>query len=66
MRAVVKALAILIFGALVLSPAIAMLELDPLPGDIAFQMGDSHIIIPVAYSLCASAGLALLTYFLKR
>ena len=66
MRAVVKALAILIFGALVLSPAVAYLGLEPMPGDIAFRAGDLPINIPVAYSLCASASLALLTYFVKR
>ena len=37
MRALVKLLAILIFGALVLSPAVAYLGLDPMPGDIAFR-----------------------------
>ena len=66
MKAIVKGLAILVFGALVLSPAIAYLGLERLPGDIAFRAGDTPINIPVAYSLCASTGLALLSYFLKR
>jgi hypothetical protein len=66
MRAIVKGLAILIFGAAVLSPAVAVLGLDPMPGDIAFRAGNTAVNLPVAYSLCASTGLALLTYFLKR
>ena len=66
MKAIVKGLAILAFGALVLSPVVALLELDPLPGDFAFSVNDTHIHVPVFYSLCASAGLALFTYLLKR
>jgi hypothetical protein len=57
---------ILILGAAALSPMIAALNLDPVPGDIAFHMGGANITIPVAYSLCASLGLALLYNILKR
>lgn len=52
-------------GALVLSPAIAAFGFDPLPGDINFHWGTATITIPVIYSLCASAGLALLYKVLK-
>lgn len=57
---------ILILGAAVLSPVIAALDLDRVPGDIAFHMGGANINIPVTYSLCASLGLALLYKVLKR
>ena len=66
MRSIVKILVVMIFGTLALSPAIALLGLDPVPGDIAFRAGNSLVNIPVAYSLCATIGLTLLTYFLKR
>jgi hypothetical protein len=66
MRSIVKLLVVFVFGSLALSPAVALLGLDPLPGDIAFKAGNSLINIPVAYSLCATMGLTLLTYFLKR
>jgi hypothetical protein len=66
MRPLVKGLAILVFGALVLSPVVALLELDPVPGDFAFSARDMHIHVPVLYSLCASGGLALFTYLMKR
>ena len=66
MRSIVKLLAVLVFGSLALSPAVALLGLDPLPGDISFHAGNSLVNIPVAYSLCATTGLTLLTYFLKR
>ena len=66
MRVILKASAILLFGALALSPAIAYLDLDLMPGDIVFRAGTVPVHIPVIYSLCASTGLALLTYFLKR
>jgi hypothetical protein len=57
---------ILILGAVVLSPVVAAFEFDRVPGDIAFRMGNAHINIPVAYSLCASLGLALLYKIMKR
>ena len=66
MRSIVKLLAVLIFGSLALSPAVALLGLDPLPGDFSFRAGSALINIPVAYSLCATMGLTLLTYFMKR
>jgi hypothetical protein len=66
MKQLLMGLGILLLGALVLSPAIGLLDLDPMPGDIAFKLGETRILIPIAYSLCASSGLALLYYFLKR
>ena len=59
-------LGILLLGAMVLSPAIAVLGLDPISGDLAFGLGRSHLAIPVTYSLCASLGLGLFYYFMKR
>jgi hypothetical protein len=66
MRPLIKGLAILAFGALALSPVLAYLDLDPVPGDFAFSLSDTHIHVPVFYSLCASGGLALFTFFMKR
>ena len=51
---------ILFLGALILSPVVAAFEPDPMPGDIMFNIAQTHIFIPVTYSLCASLGLALL------
>ncbi|HEX4118710.1 MAG TPA: hypothetical protein VHX99_07900 [Rhizomicrobium sp.] len=58
-------LGILLLGAMVLSPAVAVLGLDPVPGDLALGMGHSHLAIPVTYSLCASMGLTLLYCVMK-
>jgi hypothetical protein len=58
-------LGILLLGAMVLSPVIAILGLDPIPGDLALGMGHSHLTIPVTYSLCASMGLTLLYCVMK-
>jgi hypothetical protein len=57
---------ILIAGAAVLSPVIAAFDFDRVPGDIVFRLGDAHINIPVAYSLCASLSLGLLYKIVKR
>ena len=59
-------LGILLLGALVFSQAIAMMGLDPLPGDIAYDNGTTHIHIPVLYSLGTSVVLALLFMILRR
>lgn len=56
---------LLLLGALVLSPVVAALGLDPLPGDLAFDLGHSHVAVPVTYSLCASMGLSLLYCIMK-
>jgi hypothetical protein len=66
MRKILIALLILLLGAAVLSPAVAIFDFDPVPGDIAFHWGQGRINIPVAYSLCASLGLALLYKIMKR
>jgi hypothetical protein len=57
---------LLLLGALVLSPVVAALNLDPVPGDITFRFGGTPVVIPVTYSLCASIGLALLYRIMKR
>jgi hypothetical protein len=66
MKRLALGLGILLLGALVLSPAVAAIGLEHMPGDIAFKLGDAQVAIPVAYSLCASVGLALLYKVLKR
>jgi Protein of unknown function (DUF2905) len=66
MRRFVILLGILLLGAVVFSPVIAALGLDPVPGDIALDWGGVHHIFPVTYSLCASLDLALLYWFMKR
>jgi hypothetical protein len=65
MRRLGLGMALLLLGALALSPVIAALGLDPLPGDVAFDLGHSHVAVPVAYSLCASMGLTLLYCVMK-
>jgi protein-S-isoprenylcysteine O-methyltransferase Ste14 len=57
---------ILLLGALALSPAVVALGLDPMPGDIMFRWGNTPVVIPVIYSLCASVGLALFYKIMKR
>jgi hypothetical protein len=51
---------LLVLGAIILSPVVAAFDLDPLPGDLHLHWGNAVVTIPVIYSLCASAGLALL------
>ena len=66
MRHTLFILAVLALGAVVLVPAIAYLGLDPVPGDFLFQQGNFRMNVPVTYSLCASLGLGLFLYLLKR
>jgi hypothetical protein len=66
MRRLGPILLILVVGAAILCPIIAAFEPDPLPGDFALTWGHDHIQVPVIWSLCASAGLALLYSFYRR
>lgn len=59
-------LLILVVGTLVFSQAIALMDLDPLPGDILYDHGNWHIHIPVLYSLATSVVVALLLMIFRR
>ena len=56
----------IVLGALLLSQVIAMIDLEPLPGDILYDQGGWQIHIPVLYSLGASVVLALVIGWLRR
>ena len=66
MRHLLFILAILALGAVMLVPAISVIGLEPLPGDFTIHYNDFKMLVPVTYSLCASLGLGLLYYLLKR
>ena len=66
MRGMLLIVAILLVGAVALVPAISYLGLDPLPGDFTINHDNWHMAVPVTYSLCASLGLGLFYYFMKR
>ena len=66
MRKLVPLLLIIVFGAAVLAPVIMMMGLDRMPGDYDLVLDGRHYLVPVTYSLCASAALALLYSFMRR
>jgi len=57
---------ILVAGAAVLAPMVVMLAPDPIPGDFHITLHNTRINVPVVYSLCASAVLALFYSKMKR
>ena len=59
-------LAIVLIGAVVLAPLVAMLEIAPLPGDIRFSWGNQPIFLPFTQSAIASLALALLFQLARR
>lgn len=59
-------LTILALGSAMLAPVMMALDLDPMPGDFAFTLNQQHYQVPVLWSLCAGAGLALLYSVLKK
>ncbi|HWA70174.1 MAG TPA: hypothetical protein VG821_10125 [Rhizomicrobium sp.] len=59
-------LLILVLGAVILCPIIIAFEPAPMPGDFTLVWSNQHIGVPVTWSLCASAGLALLYLFYRR
>ena len=66
MRRLGPLLLILVLGAVILCPIVIAFDPDPLPGDFVLTWGNQHIPVPVVWSLCASAGLALLYSFYRR
>ena len=57
---------ILMLGALVLSPMIALLQIPPLPGDVTMNWGGHRIFLPFTQSMIASVVLALLFWFARK
>jgi uncharacterized membrane-anchored protein len=58
--------AIILLGALVLCPAVAYLDLAPLPGDIHVRYDDMQVYLPLASSLIASVVLTLLFWIIRK
>jgi hypothetical protein len=58
-------LGIILAGAVFMAPAIAMIGLEPVPGDFTINLANIHTAVPVTYSLCASLGLGLLYYLIR-
>ncbi len=59
-------LGIILIGAVVLAPLVAMLDIAPLPGDIRFNWGNQPIFLPFTQSAIASLALALLFQLARR
>ena len=57
---------ILAVGATILAPIVVAFEPDRLPGDFIMTLGKQNYIVPVFWSLCASAVLGLLYLFYRR
>jgi hypothetical protein len=57
---------IIVLGALVLSPVIALLQIAPLPGDVTFNWANHRIFLPFTQSLIASVSLALLFLWARK
>jgi hypothetical protein len=59
-------LGIVLVGAMVLAPLVAMLDIAPLPGDIKFNWGNLPVFLPFTQSAIASLALALLFLLARR
>ena len=59
-------LGIILVGAVVLAPLVAMLDITPLPGDIKFNWGNQPVFLPFTQSAIASLALALLFKLARR
>jgi len=53
-------------GALVLSPVVAALGIDPLPGDVHLNWDNHKFFLPFTQSLLASVGLGLLFLWARK
>ena len=59
-------LVILVLGAVILCPLVMAFEPEPLPGDFVVAWNNQNYPVPVGWSLCASAVLALFYSVMKR
>ena len=59
-------LGVILLGAVVLAPLVAMLDITPLPGDIRFNWGNQPVFLPFTQSAIASLALALLFQLARR
>lgn len=57
---------VLFIGSLALLPAVSMLDLPHLPGDITLMSENVHIYLPFTSSFIAAVSLSLLYFFIKR
>ena len=57
---------IVALGAVMLVPVFWLLDLEPQMLDFTVMVNDRPVMIPATWSLCASAGLALLYSIVKR
>jgi hypothetical protein len=57
---------IVVLGGLLLSPAVAYFDLEPLPGDFHLTVGDMHLYIPLVTSMIPSGALTLLFLIMRR
>ncbi len=66
MRKLFFVLVIVVLGAIMLVPVFLVLDLEPQPLDFVMQWQGRPLRIPATWSLCASAGLGLFYWFLKK
>jgi hypothetical protein len=59
-------LTVLVLASMMLAPVMMAFDFDPMPGDIAYTLNQHHYQVPVLWSLCAGAGLALLYSVLRK
>ncbi|MBV8976449.1 MAG: DUF2905 family protein [Alphaproteobacteria bacterium] len=59
-------LCILVLGAMALSPVVAWLGIDPLPGDVTVQWQEHKLFLPFTQSAIASASLGLLFLWARK
>lgn len=57
---------VILLGAMVLSPVVALLQIDPLPGDVSLNLANHRVFLPFTQSLIASVSLALLFLWARK
>ena len=66
MRQAILFVCLIIMGGAVLWPALVMIPLDPMPGDVTINQPDLHIYIPLTTCISASVVLTLLFWYLRK
>ncbi len=66
MRKLFFVIMIMLLGAAMLVPIFLYLDLEPQPLDFVVEWQERRIRIPATWSLCASVGMGLFYWFLKK
>lgn len=66
MRKALLLVCLVIMGAAILWPAVVMVPMDPMPGDVFINQPNFHMYIPLTTCISASVVLTLFFWYMRK